>query len=407
MDGCPSFLQEQRRIRHQNFVRFVPVSDPQTGGLLLFPISGFSAAVQLEAQRILTACAGLGNRKGALASILEPDEHRRAILGADRHLFVGGFAAVRLQAERCTARDRLFPDRVDRPQIREDGRDPLACHILYRIAPVRADVRDCPRPSADRLVEPPIIVGIEQQPVLQVAAVHEMDRAKLALLYHLGQLLHHRVLPVVEIDAVHDAAIARQAKQFRRLAACHGQRLLGQHMLARSDNGFVDLEMKVVRRAVMHHVDVWMGQQLPIIAIGKRHAKLCRFFPRHLFAVLGEGDDFDEFEPAHGLDMRRADKAGSDDARPNFGGRHFLIAFLPNITARMMIRPLIIICWETSRPMMIKPLLIVPIMIAPTTVPMIVPTPPNRLVPPRMTAAMTESSSPSPKENRPAFIRPA
>jgi hypothetical protein len=69
--------------------------------------------------------------------------------------------------------------------------------------------------------------------------------------------------------------------------------------------------------------------------------------------------------------------------------------------------PFTIICWLTSRPIIISPLLMVPIISDPMTVPITVPVPPNKLVPPRITAAITDSSSPSPKVNRPDYIRPA
>src|ERR1700733_7794275 len=70
-------------------------------------------------------------------------------------------------------------------------------------------------------------------------------------------------------------------------------------------------------------------------------------------------------------------------------------------TARMMMMPRAISCWLYSNPISNNPLLMSPIIKAPTIEPITLPAPPNKLVPPRTAAAMTESSSPSPSWKRP------
>jgi len=69
---------------------------------------------------------------------------------------------------------------------------------------------------------------------------------------------------------------------------------------------------------------------------------------------------------------------------------------LRHATATMMIRPRMICCWLLSNPARISPLLIRPMSSEPTSAPITLPAPPNRLVPPRITAAITDSSSPVP-----------
>jgi alkanesulfonate monooxygenase SsuD/methylene tetrahydromethanopterin reductase-like flavin-dependent oxidoreductase (luciferase family) len=76
-------------------------------------------------------------------------------------------------------------------------------------------------------------------------------------------------------------------------------------------------------------------------------------------------------------------------------------------TATMMIAPRMMICWLLSSPIRMSPLLTTPISSAPSTEPRTEPEPPKRLVPPRTTAAITESSSPSPHWKRPDCRRPA
>src|SRR6185436_12997728 len=89
---------------------------------------------------------------------------------------------------------------------------------------------------------------------------------------------------------------------------------------------------------------------------------------------------------AHRVRVHRPDEPGSDDrGTKSLGHCHFLRA---SATATMMIRPRMICCWLLSNPARISPLLIRPMSSEPTSAPMMLPAPPNRLVPPRMTAAM-------------------
>ena len=61
-------------------------------------------------------------------------------------------------------------------------------------------------------------VGFEQ-PVLQVGAVDEMQRAELAGRDHLARLLDQRVAAIVERDRVHDAGVASRRPAAPRVAA--------------------------------------------------------------------------------------------------------------------------------------------------------------------------------------------
>src|SRR5581483_2502738 len=110
------------------------------------------------------------------------------------------------------------------------------------------------------------------------------------------------------------------------------------------------------------------------------------------------------------FDARHAGRV-ADDAAP--GDRvtaqlqvapHFRRA---SATATTMIPPRTISCWLDSSPARMRPLLMSPIITDPSSEPITLARPPNRLVPPRMTAAITESSSPSPHWKRPDCSRPA
>ncbi len=71
---------------------------------------------------------------------------------------------------------------------------------------MRADVGDGAQLAALVRLESPVPVGRQQQPVLQIAAVHVPDLAELTALDARARLLHERVEADVEVGAVHEPA---------------------------------------------------------------------------------------------------------------------------------------------------------------------------------------------------------
>ena len=67
-----------------------------------------------------------------------------------------------------------------------------------------------------------------------------------------------------------------------------------------------------------------------------------------------------------------------------------------NATAAIRMTPRATSCQKLDNPIKVMPLFITPRMATPRIVPMIVPRPPLRLAPPRMTPETADSSSPSP-----------
>ena len=60
------------------------------------------------------------------------------------------------------------------------GCEPVAGHELDQVAPVRADVGEGPRPPRQRVVDPPVVVVLVRQPVLQVGAVDQPEGVRSA-----------------------------------------------------------------------------------------------------------------------------------------------------------------------------------------------------------------------------------
>ena len=105
-------------------------------------------------------------------------------------------------------------------------------HVLDEIAPVRTDVANRGAGAALVRLEPPREVRGFEQPVLEVAAMHEMQRAQLAGGDHRSRLLHQGVAAIVERDCVHDAGPRRGIEQSTRFGSGHRQRLVRDDVFA-------------------------------------------------------------------------------------------------------------------------------------------------------------------------------
>ena len=111
--------------------------------------------------------------------------------------------------------------------LREDGRglgaergDPVAGDELDEVAPVRADVGEGARRAAEVGVDPPVVVVGRGEPVLQVAAVDQADRAERAGADAGARLADDRVEAVDERDGRDPVGGARGLDQLGGLRAC-------------------------------------------------------------------------------------------------------------------------------------------------------------------------------------------
>src|SRR5204863_9116480 len=97
-----------------------------------------------------------------------------------------------------------------RREVGEELHDARSRDELREVEPVRADVADGPEFAALLGLEPPVPVGREQQPVLEVTAVDVPDLAYAAVAHERAGLLSLRIEPDVEVRAVHEPAAPRQ-----------------------------------------------------------------------------------------------------------------------------------------------------------------------------------------------------
>ena len=140
--------------------------------------------------------------------------------------------------------------------------------VLRQIAPVRPDVPERRRGTALVGLEPPGIVGVLEEPVLQVVADEEMRLADVAARDRVPRLLHERVAAVVEGDGVDDAGFRGLVEELLPVRRRHRQRLVGDDVLAFGDRRGVHRVVEVVRRRVVHDLDLGIGEQRLVAAIG-------------------------------------------------------------------------------------------------------------------------------------------
>ena len=131
------------------------------------------------------------------------------------------------------------------------------------------------------------------------------------------RLLHERVAAVVERHRVDDAGLRRLIEQLLRFGGGHRQRLVGHDVLALGDRRRVDRVVQVVRRGVVHDLDVWVVEQRLVAAVRLRHAERVRLRFRGGIAAAGDRHDIDEAQPSHRVDVMGADEAGAHNPHPD------------------------------------------------------------------------------------------
>ena len=192
-----------------HLVRPVAVAEPQLLVRLGVPLQRALGAVGLEPDPVLAAGADLRDDERAAPAVVEPQQDVREILA--RQLALDALDVVAPARERLDRPGRDAPHGMHGREVAEHARDPLARHERDEVEPVRADVGDRAQRAALLGVEPPVPVGVLQQPVLDVAAVDVEHAAELAAAHPVARRAALPVEADVVVRAVHEAALARPA----------------------------------------------------------------------------------------------------------------------------------------------------------------------------------------------------
>ena len=114
----------------------------------------------------------------AARAVVEAQQDVGSVLGGDVALDRLGRALGREGLDRA---GRLLAHRDERRQVGHHLDDVQAGDEARQVEPVRADVADGAERAATLGLEPPVPVGLEQQPVLEVAAGDQADVAEPAV----------------------------------------------------------------------------------------------------------------------------------------------------------------------------------------------------------------------------------
>ena len=186
---------------------------------------------------------------------------------------------------------------------------------------MRSDVGDGRALAPFFRLEAPRKVGLFEQPVLQVLSVHEMHRTDLAGRNHLARLLDQRIAAIIERDRMDDAGPGRRVEQAAGFSRRHRQRLVRDHVLAMGERRHDDRHVQIIRRGVVNDMDVGIGDERFVAAVGFRDAKRVGLAPRGRVGAGRDGNDVDEAETAHGVDVMGADEPGADKVHSDAGHR--------------------------------------------------------------------------------------
>ena len=152
--------------------------DPEGLGLLLVEGHGRLGAGDLEEQPVLAAGGDLADDDGSRHAGHRSEHDDGDVLGRHR-----ARAFRRVPSAGAEGVDVLTADaalRESRHQLRAHRGEPVTGHEFDQIAPVRADVGEGTGWSSEGRVDAPVVVLLRRQPVLQIGAVDEPERAEAA-----------------------------------------------------------------------------------------------------------------------------------------------------------------------------------------------------------------------------------
>ena len=138
---------------------------------------------------------------------------------------------------------------------------------------MRSDVTDRAEGAALAGLQPPVPVGVVEEPVLEIVAGDEPDLAQVAGGDPLTDVLVERVEPDVEVDGVDQPARGRLPDEPSRLGGGQGEGLLADDVLASAEDRRRLRHVEVVRRGDVDDVDGRVGENLVERAVGVADAQ--------------------------------------------------------------------------------------------------------------------------------------
>src|ERR1051326_6585478 len=207
---------------------------PQLFAPCTVPSDGIRRAIHFDPEVVLMACAHLSNGKTALGAVVESHQHAGEILALDLHgraIYLVGFE------KGLNVVQRLLANRNDRGQICEDRLDLQSSDVFREIAPMRPDVGEGTAESALTAVEPPGIISLFQEPVLEIGSMDEMNPPYCLLRDTTPRLLYQRIAAISEGHRMDNARRVGGLQKFAGLRRGHRQGLIANDVLVLSQRG--------------------------------------------------------------------------------------------------------------------------------------------------------------------------
>ena len=175
---------EQRWILYEDVIGGVAVTGPKFVGALLIPCYRRLCAVDLKAEPVLASGGNLAGNEAAAG----PSSHLATHVKnhcAEVLRVHGGFNVVR-RAENFVGKsfDGMFwllACGMEGLQIGAERSHMQSSDMFGHVKPVRADVGHAPRRASGFGVDAPIPIGVVEQPVLGVCALHDEDFAQVSV----------------------------------------------------------------------------------------------------------------------------------------------------------------------------------------------------------------------------------
>ena len=187
--------------------------------------------------------------------------------------------------------------------------------VLGHVAPVRAEVRQAARRAAGLGIQAPVPIGVVEQPVLGIGALHHQDLAQVAILPHAAHVLHHGVEAQVVEGTIAAPGLAGQLYQLARLLHRDRQRLLANHVLAGLERVPGHGEMQEVRCTDVHRIDGGVFQNPAVIRVDLPDAEFGAQPRRLLHLAFADGIHLDVAQPANAFQMDAAHETGAEYRR--------------------------------------------------------------------------------------------
>ncbi len=179
---------------------------------------------------------------------------------------------------------------------------------------MRADVTHRRAPAPLVRFEAPRKISWFEQPILEVAAVDEMNRTDLVCGNHRARLLHERVATIVEGHSMDHSGVLGTLPQLPSVLGGRSKRLVRDHVLAARQRRLNDGNMKIVGGRIVHDMHKWVGHKRFKTAVRLRDTEGLRLLLGRRLGAGSNGDHIDEAETPYGIDVVNAHETGPDKA---------------------------------------------------------------------------------------------